>query len=146
MTKPLTPGFYVVSVAGGFTIPVIVDHTGDVWTGTRMSTPSKTFALANATKIEPDEFIDLLPEHKVQRLEEPKADADKPAAPVEYDNGPLLPYLRQIHDNGGLKVEWTDTHWPEPKKVRQSLYIARLVEKRDGELVLTDKGRTLVNG
>lgn len=139
MTNKPTPGFYVLSVAGGFTIPVIVDDEGEYWQGTRLQSIPHGPKL---TKIEPDEFIDLLPEHKVQRLEEP---TDTTTAPKpEYDNSGLLPYLRQIHDNGGINVAWTDTHWPEASKVRQSLYIARLAEKKDGQLVLTEKGRALL--
>ena len=70
-----------------------------------------------------------------------------PPEPVVHDNAPLIPYLKQIHaaHPRGLIMEAAD-QWPEAKKIRQTMYIAGYATKKNGNLVLTDKGREYISG
>lgn len=70
---------------------------------------------------------------------------------VEYDNAPLIPYLREIHaaaDAGGFPVADANDLWEDAKKIRQTMYIGKLAKKVGGKngdcLVLTDKGREMI--
>lgn len=71
----------------------------------------------------------------------------KPAEPVVHDNTHLIEHLKQIHaaHPKGLIPEAADA-WPDAKKKRQTMYIAGLAQKVNGNLVLTDKGRELIRG
>jgi len=81
--------------------------------------------------------------------------------PKTYDNRHLIPYLKAIAECGpdGMLYEESaekfgnvfqnlpgdeDLQYIGAAKIRQTMYIARLAQKVNGALILTDAGRELI--